>query len=248
VSSIDGLIFSTTFNDPSMPEYFAYGSNCNSEVMRRKGVPYTSRCRAVLRGYRLLFNKRALRERLPEQIGFANINPSKDSWVEGILYEIPEEGLETLDRSERYPEHYDRVETTVETDEGPVRCWVYRAQPDKIADGLIPSRNYLNHILSGKDFLSRQYFEALDRSQVYHADCSICRQPREIIFVRQGAALHPLCQPCREARIVWGDALGRTLTVEEAEAVMTQLVMPGPGFESIPQLIEQAVARGLIQT
>ena len=229
-----------------MPKYFAYGSNCNPKIMEKKGVAFTSRMRAVLRGYRLLFNKKSLRERLPNVIGFANINECRECTVEGILYDIVAEHLTVLDDSERYPEHYDRIEVVVEADSGSENCWVYKAQRGKTADGLVPSRNYLNHILAGRDFLSRQYFDALDQSLTYKAECVACRSTREVLFVREKDHLHTLCQPCREARIVWGDARGRGLTVGETEAVMTRLVMNGPGFESIEALIKEAIARQLI--
>jgi hypothetical protein len=65
-----------------MTKYFAYGSNCNPDIMEKKGVSFTKRQRAVLRGYRLLFNKKSLRARLPDRIGFANINEYGDGKVE----------------------------------------------------------------------------------------------------------------------------------------------------------------------
>ena len=65
--------------------YFAYGSNCNPAVMRRKAVRFSSRTRATLPAYRLLFNKRALREALPEEIGFANVEEADGHVVEGIM-------------------------------------------------------------------------------------------------------------------------------------------------------------------
>jgi gamma-glutamylcyclotransferase (GGCT)/AIG2-like uncharacterized protein YtfP len=147
-------------------KYFAYGSNCDPLVIKRKEVEYTSRKRAVLRRYRLLFNKKALRKHLPDAIGFANINEDSHGCVEGVLYDIRDEHLDRLDRSERYPEHYDRIQVVVETDDGDQECFAYQAQPDKLAAGLVPSRSYLDHILAN-DFLSRQYYEALDQLQTW---------------------------------------------------------------------------------
>jgi gamma-glutamylcyclotransferase (GGCT)/AIG2-like uncharacterized protein YtfP len=227
-------------------KYFAYGSNCNPAILTKKGVRFTANQRAVLPGFRLLFNKRALRDKLPAGIGFANINLDADGTVEGILYDLVAEDLETLDKSERYPDHYTRIDVTVQTDDGPVACTTYQAQPDKIADGLKPSRNYLNHILAAKDFLSWQYFNALDKSQTFEGECACCLKHGEIVFVREGDQLHMLCQPCREARQVWGDTRGRKLTVAETEAVMTQLVLNGDGFGSITELIQQAIAAKII--
>lgn len=227
-------------------KYFAYGSNCNPQVMKRKGVEYSVRERATLPGYRLLFNKKAYRESLPEGIGFANINDDPEGAVEGVLYEIGDQCLDLLDRSERYPEHYNRIQVVVETDDGPQECFAYRAQPDKVAEGLVPSRNYLNHILAADDFLSRQYFEALDRSHTYTCECACCHKTGEVLFLKEDGHMYTLCQPCRESKIIWGDAHGHPLTVTEAEAVMTRLVLQGQGFPSIRALIEEAVASGLI--
>lgn len=227
-------------------KYFAYGSNCNPAVMERKGVEFTSRNRATLTGYRLLFNKKAQREKLPPTIGFANINEDPEGTVEGVLYEIVDDHLSRLDESERYPDHYTRIEVTVQTEEAHVPCIAYQACPDKVASGLTPSRNYLNHILSAKDFLSFQYFQALDKSQTYNGECVCCHTTSEVVFVKEADRLHMFCQPCREARLVWGDTRGRKLTVAESEAIMTQLVQGGSGFSSIKELVEAAIAAKII--
>jgi gamma-glutamylcyclotransferase (GGCT)/AIG2-like uncharacterized protein YtfP len=178
-------------------KYFAYGSNCDPAVMKRKGVGFTSRRRAVLRGFRLLFSKKAMRRNLPEGIGYANLEEDADGTVEGILYEIIDEHLERLDRSERYPDHYDRIEVTVGTDAAPQRCSTYRAQPDKVRAGLKPTRDYLNHILAAGDLLSREYHEALARSQTYQGDCARCGQSTELVLIKKGDRLYAVCQSCR---------------------------------------------------
>jgi cation transport regulator ChaC len=227
-------------------KYFAYGSNCNPAVMNRKGVSFTSRRQAVLRGFRLLFNKKAMRRSLPDGIGFANINEDAGGAVEGILYEIVDDDLEKLDRSERYPDHYDRIDVTVESDSGRHRCCTYRAQPDKVCAGLKPSRNYLNHILAAGDFLSRQYYEALDKSQAYEGDCFCCSKSTEVVFIKEDDRLYMLCQSCREARLMWGDVRGRPFTVVETEAVMKNLVLGGKGFSSMNDLISEAIAARII--
>jgi hypothetical protein len=134
----------------------------------------------------------------------------------------------------------------VNADSGEETCWAYQAKPEMIANGLVPSRNYLNHILAGREYLSHQYFDALDQSQTYADDC-VCRgRNGEVIFVQESDLLHTLCQSCREARIVWGDALGRLMTIPETGVLMTQLVMQGPGFSSIQELVNEAIARKLI--
>ena len=228
-------------------KYFAYGSNCSPAIMEKKGVKYNSSQHAVLSGFRLLFNKMALREKLPPDIGFANINEDTESTVEGILYDILDEHLERLDESERYPDHYRRIEVTVETKEATVVCMAYQACPDKIASGLKPSRNYLNHILAAKDFLSWQYYEALEKSQTYSGECACCSKVSEVIFIKEDDRLDMLCQPCREARLVWGDARGRPMTVAETAAIMTKLVQHSSGFPSVKNLIDEAIAANIIE-
>lgn len=227
-------------------KYFAYGSNCNPAVMARKNVDFRSSQHAVLAGYRLLFNKMAQRETLPAGIGFANINEDPEGTVEGILYDVVDDHLDVLDQSERYPDHYTRIEVTVRTTDGDVLCCAYQAQPDKIAPGLKPSRNYLNHILAAKDFLSWQYFDALDKSQTFHDECACCRRTSEVVFIKEDDHLHMLCQSCRESRLVWGDTRGRKLTIAETGAIMTNLVQTSPGFSSLHELIEKAIDMKLI--
>lgn len=228
-------------------KYFAYGSNCSPAVMERKGVEFTHRRMAVLSDFKMRFNKKALRDRVPTGIGFANINKEPGETVEGILYEIVDDHLDRLDESERYPDHYTRIDVEVELDDGQrVACFAYQAQPDKIADGLRPSRNYLNHIMAAKDFLSWQYFQALEKSATYEGECACCLRSGEVVFIKEGERLYMLCQPCREARLMWGDVRGRRLTVPETEAVMTQLVQQGPGFASVQELIKEAIEARII--
>ena len=229
-----------------MTKYFAYGTNCNAAVMDQKGIHYTARQRSSLSGYRLLFNKRSLRESLPENIGFANIEEDEEGTVEGILYDLGVGSLEILDESERHLSHYNRIRVVVDADSGREECWTYKALPEVIADGLLPSRNYINHILAGQEFLSKQYFDALDQSQTHRDKCACCNREEEVLFVREDNQLHTLCQSCREARIKWGDVINRPLTIKETTSVMNKLVINGPGYSSIEELMKEAVVQKII--
>jgi gamma-glutamylcyclotransferase (GGCT)/AIG2-like uncharacterized protein YtfP len=227
-------------------KYFAYGSNCDPTVMTKKGVAYASSQPATLSDYRLLFNKKAMRESLPPGIGYANINQTPHGIVEGVLYDIHDEHLGRLDKSERYPHHYTRIEVVVRTRGGPVACTSYQARPDKLADGLRPSRDYLNHILAAKDFFTSRYFEKLGNASTFESMCRCCQQLGEVRFVEEDDRLHMLCQPCVEAQIVWADTRGRALTVTETQAIMKQLVLGSRGFGSIAELIQEAIAANII--
>ncbi len=44
-----------------------------------------------------------------------------------------------------------------------VEALSYVAKPDKVKDGLRPSKEYLNHLLRGCDLLSREYCQKLKR-------------------------------------------------------------------------------------
>lgn len=139
--------------------YFAYGSNMNPERMIERGVSFTSRERAVLKGWRLKFNKVSS---INAREGYANIERDDNSVVEGILYTIEDKDIEKLDTFEGYPKHYNRVVLKVKKDNGEeVEALVYIANPDKVKDGLKPSKEYLNHLLRGCDLLSENYCNML---------------------------------------------------------------------------------------
>jgi gamma-glutamylcyclotransferase (GGCT)/AIG2-like uncharacterized protein YtfP len=141
-------------------KYFAYGSNMNPKRMKERGINYSSREFAYLENFKLVFNKKAQKGNYV----FANIQPTNNEIVEGALYEFPDEELKLLDDFESYPRHYYRKEIVVinnANDE--IQAWVYIAQPAHVVEGLFPQREYLNHILAGKDLLSASYFQKLNQ-------------------------------------------------------------------------------------
>ena len=146
-------------------KYFAYGSNMNQEQMKERGIHFLERKHAILRGYRLEFNKLASRN---PQEGYANIVPNENEIVEGILYEISDLDLPELDKyegyheHEEYPNHYNRIKVKVKLDDGQeIEATTYIANSAKVREGLKPSREYLNHLLEGKGILSETYYQKL---------------------------------------------------------------------------------------
>jgi len=140
-------------------EYFAYGSNMDPERMRKRGIDFLKREHATLNGWMLKFNKIAA---LNLKEGYANIEKDERSVVEGILYTINDADIEKLDRYEGYPIHYGRLKVRVKLDSGEkVEAVTYVAKPDKVKDGLNPSKNYLSHLLKGCDLLSEEYCRKL---------------------------------------------------------------------------------------
>ena len=142
--------------------YFAYGSNMDAEQMKTL-TAYHARYGALLRGYRLTFEKIPDDFQLQTRAGYATIVPDKNAVVYGIMYEI--DSLEALDEYESYPKHYDRIEGEVQTNDGRmVKAWMYLNQPGKIAQGLLPSKAYLDSLLAGADLLPPDYVEALRKT------------------------------------------------------------------------------------
>lgn len=142
-------------------KYFAYGSNMNPERMKERRINYTSREFAFLENFKLVFNKKASKG----DYVFANICPSKNEIVEGVLYEFPDEEIRILDRFESYPKHYFKKEIVVINkayDE--IQAWVYISQPEHLVEGLFPERKYLEHILAGRDLLSEPYIKKLEQT------------------------------------------------------------------------------------
>jgi gamma-glutamylcyclotransferase (GGCT)/AIG2-like uncharacterized protein YtfP len=142
--------------------YFAYGSNMDKEQMVKRGINFISRKFAKLPGYVLVFNKKAQ----AGDFAYANITESDSGYVEGIIYEFPDNDIIRLDKAEGYPNHYFKKEIIVfDKYEEPIQATAYIAQSDKIVECLYPKTEYLNHLLAGKDLLSESYFEKLLNTQ-----------------------------------------------------------------------------------
>ena len=150
-----------------MVYYFAYGSNMDEGQMRERLTEVTGRCGHLpvgsykiigggkITGHLLVFNKIKYKS---EGVGYANIIDSKDSNVEGLIYEIDTHARDRLDCYERYPDHYGREEILIKSNfNRNFKCWVYIANPNMISDGLKPTKEYMKHIFKGKEFLSEEY-------------------------------------------------------------------------------------------
>ena len=136
--------------------YFAYGSNLSEKRMRdERKIRYYSRKFAILKDYKLVFNKRSKDD---PDIGYANIIKSQGAFVEGALYEINDSDIHILDRCEGFPRHYDRITVTLN---GNINAIAYIAQPEMINENAKPTKKYIEFLLEGKDLLSESYYEIL---------------------------------------------------------------------------------------
>ncbi|MEO9144296.1 MAG: gamma-glutamylcyclotransferase family protein [Ginsengibacter sp.] len=147
--------------------YFGYGSNINLVSLRAKGVNPVASERAILRGWRLLFN---VQHWFRHEGGVGNIEPSPnpDDFVEGIVHTCNDVDLAPLDAVESYGLGYDRIMVEVETGKGLVRAATYVGLPGFLDETCLPTRRYLNIIINGAEDsnLSREYIERLRRHPI----------------------------------------------------------------------------------
>lgn len=144
--------------------YFAYGSNMNPARVEQRGLLVGTPQPARLDGFELAFNKADLRH---AGEGHANVMACRGSVVEGVLYKLqhPTEILK-MDPFERAPWNYSRDCICVNAPlDGAnwtvVWTWTYFANSAVLEDGLAPSKQYLDHLLAGKPWLSPSYYERL---------------------------------------------------------------------------------------
>lgn len=138
-----------------MLKYFAYGSNLDDNRMISRGINFTSKEKGILKGYRFIINK--ISQKNPN-IGFANIIKDENSEVEGIIYEVNINDILSLDKYEGAPKHYRRETLNVNNEE----VIVYIANDSWTSvDELYTTEEYKNHILEGKNYLSKKYFNQL---------------------------------------------------------------------------------------
>ena len=139
--------------------YFAYGSNMNPARMRARGLSFVDLWAARLPGYGLRFNKAAHNQ---PGVAYANIVPTSNSCVEGVLYALASEGdIDKMDHFEGTPVRYSRECLEVSGDFGGQSAWVYLANPAFVCEGLLPQSRYLEHLLAGRAYLSSAYLDFL---------------------------------------------------------------------------------------
>ncbi|UXA17243.1 poly-gamma-glutamate hydrolase family protein [Mycobacterium sp. SMC-4] len=117
-------------------KYFAYGSNLCVQQMAQRCPDATDPVPATLRDHDWLINER----------GVATVEPFAGSVVHGVVWQVSERDLATLDSAEGVPVRYRRDRMTVRTAAGTAAAWVYidhRVEPGP------PRPGYLDRILDG---------------------------------------------------------------------------------------------------
>jgi gamma-glutamylcyclotransferase len=137
--------------------YFAYASNMSRAQMKQRAGTWEEEKLGRLVGYELNFDKISR-----GGTGTANVVLAEGKVVWGVLYRLSDQQLRALDRFEVVPEHYRRIEATVEDEQGnkiPAQVFIAR----KVRKGLKPDRLYLKRILEGAEEhnLPADYLEQL---------------------------------------------------------------------------------------
>jgi len=94
--------------------YFAYGPNLNQEQMLQRCPNAKIYDFGVLTDYELVFCGHSRKRKG----GVASVEPSNDSYVEGIVYLLDFQDVKDLDRAEGYPISYQRTSARVITSGG----------------------------------------------------------------------------------------------------------------------------------
>ena len=118
-----------------MALYFAYGMNCNSTQMARRCPAAIALGHATLPGHRLRF------------AGCADIIPSGDHQVDGVLWDITPDCRIALDALEGFPEFYNIKTVMVKHRQRHCSALVYYMTPGHTDSP--PFHGYLNSILDG---------------------------------------------------------------------------------------------------
>lgn len=150
--------------------YFAYGSNMNparlaDDRLTPRGVAVEQRLLAALPDWRLAFNKPWAKF---NGAGAANILPHAGGRVFGTINLMLPAGLDVLDEYEGVATgQYRRQPITVFGGDGrPVQAITYIAE-NVVATDLLPHRDYLAHLLAGRDLLPADYLAVLEAQACY---------------------------------------------------------------------------------
>jgi len=141
--------------------YFAYGSNMNRQRVAARGLCIDDVRAATLDGVRVSFDKQS---RDHPRCGHANLTFDRGSRTEGVLYRLRSDAdVLRMDRYEATPINYSRDVVVVSSGGERFAAWTYFANAAVTRAGLLPEREYLNHLLAGRPYLSAYYFDWLSR-------------------------------------------------------------------------------------
>ncbi len=127
-----------------MTKYFAYGSNMSAQVMQAASPGHRALGRARLPGHRLAFTRRSVRT----GSGVADVVGDPQNTVWGVLYELADGDLETLDRKEGAGWAYERQEIRVYGEDGSPHDAVAYVVIEKSSEQIPPSGEYAQQLIA----------------------------------------------------------------------------------------------------
>lgn len=133
--------------------YFAYGMNTNSQGMARRCPAAVAFGHARLLGYRFRF------------AGPADVERDRRNNVDGVLWDITDQCLDSLDTLEGYPYFYNRSWQMVEFGGATMMALVYHMQPGQQNEQ--PSSGYFATVLEGYEEFgvpTQQLWESVNKS------------------------------------------------------------------------------------
>lgn len=120
--------------------YFAYGSNMNLDLMKKRLPEAQFVSKGILKDYEFCFPKIAMSRSF---MGVLDIKESKDKYILGSVYMLSDEDLERLDKIEGVSSgQYSRKMLEVNVFDKMRSCNVYLSNIDK-SKNYTPSKNYL---------------------------------------------------------------------------------------------------------
>lgn len=134
--------------------YFAYGMNTNIDGMKKRCPGAISIGSAMILDYEFRFAYHA------------DVVSKPKTKTVGVLWQLTDDCLESLDRLESYPEYYDRIIVPIIHCNTVYNGWVYVMQSGY--QQTLPSDHYWNCLINGyrdHNVSRRQLYKALNISQ-----------------------------------------------------------------------------------
>ena len=134
--------------------YFAYGMNTNLDSMAHRCPTAICMGAAQLEGYKFVFRRHADVEL-----------SDPESFVDGVLWQLQDADLDSLDQLEGFPNYYLRCKAWVKSESNEwVKAWIYFMQEQDYIS--YPAQAYVSMCREGYEqngVNTRQIDEALDR-------------------------------------------------------------------------------------
>ncbi len=144
-------------------KYFAYGLNTNINSMSARCPAAVNLGPAILSGHEFIF------------AGFADVILNASNQVHGVLWEITDSCLASLDILEGYPVFYDRKNVLIKHQGSLIRAMTYFMTPGNPA--YLPDRVYLDSLLEGykvNNVPVSQLTQAIKKIHIYNDPIHTC--------------------------------------------------------------------------